>query len=125
MPPRVLIAEDNPEIRRLLEYVLSREGYDIEATDNGGTAIEKIQHDTFDVILLDFMMPVASGFDVITWIEENRPDVAKSCVIIITAAIRALEHFDTSKVFAALEKPFDVEHLREVVRECIESRHAT
>lgn len=123
MPGRILVAEDNPEIRLLIQHVLSREGYEIEAVDNGERAIEKISNDSFDAILLDFMMPMASGFDVIHWIEQNKPDVAKSCVIILTAALRELKTFDKSKVFAAIPKPFDVMQLREVVRECIEKKH--
>jgi CheY-like chemotaxis protein len=122
MAPRILIAEDNPEIRQLMEHVLSRDGYEIEAVDNGELAIQKIEGDGFDAVLLDFMMPVASGFDVVDWIEQNRPEMAKSCVIILTAAVRELRNFDTSKVYAAIAKPFDVMQLREVVRECIENK---
>lgn len=106
-----------------MQYVLSRDGYEIEAVDNGEVAIEKIGKNRFDAILLDFMMPVASGFDVVDWIEQNRPDLAKSCVIIITAAVRELERFDTSKVYAAIAKPFDVAQLRDIVRECIASKN--
>ena len=123
MPARILVAEDNPEIRLLIQHVLSRDGYEIEAVDNGELAIEKISSDTYDAILLDFMMPMASGFDVIDWIEQNKPDVAKSCVIVLTAALRELQIFDKSKIFAAIAKPFDVMQLREVVRECIESKN--
>jgi DNA-binding response OmpR family regulator len=116
---RVLIAEDNPEIRQLIERVLQRDGVDVETVEDGEQAIERIGAEHYDAILLDFMMPIASGFDVINWIEENRPDVAKACVIIITAAVHQLKNFDTSKVYAAISKPFDVVELRETVRQCI------
>lgn len=121
---RVLIAEDNPEIRTLVGRVLQGEGYDVETVDDGSEAIEKISHEHYDAILLDFMMPTVSGFDVIEWIEQHRPDVAKSCVIIITAAVHQLRNFDTSKVYAAVAKPFDVFELREVVRKCVEEKTA-
>jgi DNA-binding response OmpR family regulator len=116
---RVLIAEDNAEIRQLIERVLQRDGVDVETVEDGEQAIERIGAEHYDAILLDFMMPIASGFDVINWIEENRPDVAKACVIIITAAVHQLKNFDTSKVYAAIAKPFDVVELRETVRQCI------
>lgn len=116
---RILIADDDPKIRKLIERVLVLDGYEIEAVDNGRQAIERINRATFDAILLDFMMPIASGFDVLAWIEKNRPDMAKTCVIILTAAIRDLAKFDTSSVYAAIPKPFDISELRDVVRKCI------
>lgn len=119
--PRVLVAEDSPEIRLLVSRVLAIEGYDVATVDDGREAIAKIDEEAFDAILLDFMMPHASGFDVIDWIQEHRPDVAKSCVIILTAAVHELRNFDTSTVYATITKPFDVHALRETVRKCIDS----
>lgn len=117
--PRILIADDNREIRDLIARVLRQDGYAIEAVEDGEKAIEKIRKSAFDAILLDFMMPLASGFDVIRWIEQNRPDVATGCVIIITAGMRELKNFDASTVYAAIAKPFDIGELREVVRACV------
>ena len=120
--PRVLIAEDNLEIRTLVSRVLQGEGYAVETADDGTQAIEKIGRERYDAILLDFMMPAVSGFDVVDWLERNQPDVAKACVIIITAAVRELRNFDASKVYAAIAKPFDVFELRDVVRRCVEEK---
>ena len=122
--PRVLIADDNREIRELIVRILQQDGYAIEAVDDGNKAIEKITEASFDAILLDFMMPLASGFDVIKWIEANRPDVARGCVIIITAAVRDLKSFDTSTVFAAIRKPFEIAELRDTVRACVAAKVA-
>jgi CheY-like chemotaxis protein len=119
---RVLIAEDDCDIRRLVAHLLERDGYEVDAVEDGGKAIEKITTEPFDAILLDFMLPVATGSDVIDWIEQNRPEVGKSCVIIISAAVEALQKYDTSKVYAAVAKPFDVFQLLEIVRKCIEEK---
>ncbi len=116
---RVLIAEDNPEIRQMVGRLLQRDGFDVESVNDGAEAIEKISAESYDAILLDFMMPGVSGFDVMDWIEENRPEVAKRCVIIITAAVRELSTYDTSKVYAAVAKPFDVFELLSTVRKCV------
>jgi len=121
---RILLAEDNREVSVLVQRVLAQDGYEIEPVDNGQTAIEKIATEHFDAILLDFMMPLASGFDVITWIEENRPELGQSCVIVLTAAVHELKTFDASKVYATVAKPFDVFALRETVRRCIEEKAA-
>jgi CheY-like chemotaxis protein len=123
--PRLLVADDNPMVRQLIGDVLAREGYEIDAVDDGKKAIEKISADGFDAILLDLMMPVASGFDVIDWLGQNRPEVAKSCVIILTAAVRDLVKFDKTTVYAAIQKPFDIAELRDTVRKCIEDKWDT
>ncbi len=123
--PHVLIVDDNREIRQLIGRVLSQDGYVIENAEDGKQAIEMIGSHAFDVILLDFMMPLASGSDVIRWIQENRPDVAKGSVIIITAAMRELKSFDTSTVYAAVAKPFDISELRNTVRSCVRERVVT
>ena len=119
---RVLIAEDSPEIRLLVNRVLMTDGYEVVTVDDGGEAIAKITEETFDAIVLDFMMPHTSGFEVIDWLREHRPEVAKSCVIILTAAVHELKKFDASTVYATVTKPFDVYELRDTVRKCIDSK---
>ena len=116
---RVLIVEDNPEIRQMVGRLLERDGFDVTTVHDGAEAIETISQQSYDAILLDLMMPTVSGFDVIEWISENRPNVARSCVIVLTAAIRELSSFDSSKVYATVAKPFDVFELLRVVRSCV------
>jgi CheY-like chemotaxis protein len=67
-------------------------------------------------------MPVASGWEVLEWIKSHRPDVARSCVIVLTAAVRELKGLDAADVYAVLTKPFELEELRSTVKECIENR---
>lgn len=117
--PRVLIAEDDVVIRHLVKGVLEREDLEVEEAENGEAAIDKIRSTHFDAILLDFMMPVASGFDVIDWIKANRPDITRSCVIVMTAAVHHLQHFEAERVYAVVKKPFDVVDLLDVVRKCV------
>src|SRR5688572_15979116 len=111
---RVLIAEDNHEIRGLVRRVLERDDLEVEEVEDGDAAIVKISARHYDAILLEFMMPGASGFDVIDWINANRPELAKACVIVMTGAIHQLRHVDADRVFAVVKKPFDVFELREI-----------
>lgn len=120
--PRILLAEDFREIRNLIVQILGRDGYEIDAVTNGNEAIEKLSAEDYDVILLDYMMPVASGRDVLDWIAANRPGLGTACVIVITAAMRELGKLDLSTIYAAIAKPFEVEHLRDTVRNCISDR---
>lgn len=119
---RILIAEDNHDIRRLLERIFERRGFEVESVSDGAQAIAKIDSNHYDAILLDYMMPIASGADVIEWIAEHRPEVGKSCVIVVTAAVRALEKVDLSQVYGTLTKPFDLVEVRELVEKCISDK---
>lgn len=117
--PRVLIAEDDLEIRRLVRRILEFDGMAVDEAENGGATIELIKSGLYDVILLDFMMPSISGFDVIDWIHENRPDIPPSRIVVMTAAIHRLKDFDAERVYAVIKKPFDVMELRDIVRACV------
>jgi DNA-binding response OmpR family regulator len=116
---RILLAEDDLAIRQLVQRVLEMDGHDVEGVADGGSAIEMITAKDYDAIVLDFMMPGTSGLDVVEWIEQNRPEVARSRVIVLTAAVHELQKYDKSKVYAALAKPFDVDLLRDTVRRCV------
>ena len=115
----ILLADDNHEIQRLVALVLGTDGYEVVAVENGAQAIEQLEAATFDAILLDLMMPVASGWDVLQWLTTNQPDVAKRSVIVLTAAVRELKGVDPASVYAVVTKPFDVFQLQSLVRACV------
>jgi CheY-like chemotaxis protein len=58
---RVLIVDDDHERAGLLELALYRAGYDVEVATNGIVALERVRRAAFDVLLLDWNMPVADG----------------------------------------------------------------
>ena len=60
--PRVLIVDDNPEIREIIHILLGGEGYELEEAKNGDEALAKTEEDTFDLIILDIMMPGMDGY---------------------------------------------------------------
>ena len=60
--PRVLIVDDNPEIREIIRILLSGEGYALEEAKNGDEALEKAWETAFDLIILDIMMPGMDGY---------------------------------------------------------------
>ncbi len=61
--PKVLCVDDEPKNLRLLEILLSAKGYEVITAENGKQALEKVQEQPVDIILLDIMMPVMDGFD--------------------------------------------------------------
>jgi len=113
----ILIVEDNPKTRKMIQRHLLREGYEITEAENGKTAIELIEHNQYDVILLDIMMPEMSGLDVCQILRSN-PRNASLYIIMITAVkggeekVRGLD----SGADDYLEKPFDVNEMLARIR---------
>ena len=116
MPPRrVLIVEDDQSIRNLLSVAATRWGFATESCSSGADAIERLGDGSdFDVVVLDLMMPVTSGYDVILHIREKQLTVP---VIVVTAVVRNLEldRLDPGIVRAVLRKPFDLDRLSEAI----------
>ena len=63
--PRVLVVDDNATNRNVLCRRLERQGYAVEEAPNGEAALDRIATESFDVVLLDIMMPVMDGFEVL------------------------------------------------------------
>lgn len=62
---RILIAEDDAELRKLFEHVLARNGYEVTGVDNGKKAFDALQSDYYDLVISDIMMPVMDGYELI------------------------------------------------------------
>ncbi|HVT04803.1 MAG TPA: response regulator [Thermoanaerobaculia bacterium] len=114
----MLVVDDDDSIRKLIRSVLRRVGYDVEEARNGQEAIDRIQQRNFDAILLDLMMPIMSGFEVIDYLRQERPD--EKCIIVMSAASETrLQQVDRNAVYHLLRKPFDIHELSECVRKCM------
>jgi adenylate cyclase len=81
---RLLIVDDNPNSRRYLEHVFRRQGHEVAAVADGQAALDRIAQDSFDVVLLDLVMPGLSGFDVLDQLKAN-PATRQLPVIVISA----------------------------------------
>lgn len=84
MTRKIVLAEDEPQIARLIEFKLKKEGYDVTWKENGEEALKAIKADKPDLILLDIMMPVMDGYEVLRRLkeDENLTDIP---VIMLTA----------------------------------------
>ena len=71
--PLVLVADDQPEIAKLVSLSLGGEGFRVVSAGDGATALERVSELNPDVLLLDVMMPGMSGFEVLAELRETRP----------------------------------------------------
>lgn len=90
MAKRVLIADDEPNIVTSLEFLMERNGYEVQIARDGEEALAYVRSFEPDLILLDVMMPLRSGFEVCQTIRENAAwqDIK---IIMLTAKGRDVE----------------------------------
>lgn len=112
---RALIVDNDAPVRLLLTTILSREGFTcVEATD-GAEALHVLGTQSFDLIVLDLMMPVVSGQEVLQQLAGTH---GRRNVIVLSAASEKQRApvVDSPCVYAFIRKPFDLTHLMETVR---------
>lgn len=109
--PKVLVVDDDDAIRTMVERVLKREQYEVDAARDGFEAIEKLTRNDYGTILLDLMMPRVDGHGVLRYLETEH-NAPRPWVIIMTANMQsASETKDAKPVFRVLSKPFDISKL--------------
>ena len=81
-PARVLVIDDEPIIRDVLQEILSREGYAIESVSDAEAGLKALESGQHDLIILDLMLPGIGGFETLKEIKRRDPD---SVVVMITA----------------------------------------
>ena len=81
---KVLVIEDEPDIRKTLEYNLSREGYTVEGCGSIEEANTFLENPSYSIILLDLMLPDGSGLDLCKQIKSN-PETNETPILILTA----------------------------------------
>jgi two-component system phosphate regulon response regulator OmpR len=109
----LLIVDDDDRIRELLKEYLARAGFRVTAASGGAPARKLIESLSFDLAVLDVMMPGEDGFSLTRWLREQRGPAAKTPVLILTARGEAGDRIEGLKLGADdyLMKPFEPEEL--------------
>jgi DNA-binding response OmpR family regulator len=107
--PKVLIADDEPALRSLLKTNLSFEGFETLTASNGEEALQVIKDEAPDVVLLDVMMPVMDGWQVLEELSKNENRHTK--VILVTAKASSEAQLQGWELGCDeyLTKPFDLD----------------
>lgn len=117
---RILLAEDDAEMRQLLEVALRRDGHEVVSSKDGNELVQSVVQSlkagtAIDLVITDVRMPGVSGFEAACWIRNLG---CKTPVLAITAfADPALQAAGAHLgVVAVLDKPFELDELRFLVR---------
>jgi two-component system, OmpR family, alkaline phosphatase synthesis response regulator PhoP len=107
---RILLVEDEESIRDAVKLNLELEGYEVVSTGNGRKALDYIDSQHFDLLLLDVMLPDVDGFTITEQVRLSNPDVP---ILILTAKDMAQDRVTGLKKGADdyLTKPFNLEEL--------------
>ena len=81
VPVRILVVDDEPDIRNVLRLLLTSRGYSVEEAANGREALEQVQKNAYDLIILDIMMPEMNGVDACAALRE----ISSAPVLFLTA----------------------------------------
>ncbi len=110
MQKRLLVVDDDDEIRELLEFDLSQSGYFVDTAADGIDGLDKALTSSYDLVLLDVMMPKMNGYDVCKNIRKTKPELP----ILLLTAKGAISDKTTGFDSGAddyIVKPFDVQEV--------------
>lgn len=118
---KLLIADDDPEILRFLDKILTLEGHTVKTAKDGEEAVEMAKKDNFDIIITDIIMPRKEGIETIIELREMNPDIK---IIAISGGgrkgrmdfLRMAEMVGASEILA---KPFQPQELLEKINNCL------
>jgi DNA-binding response OmpR family regulator len=121
MTNRVLVIDDNEDVRTLIELALQAEGFHVSVAANGHDGMSLLRKQIFDIVVTDILMPEKDGIETIAELRRDFPDVK---IIAISGALSATG-FDYLRVpiqlgaARILRKPFEIQELVSAIRELV------
>jgi putative nucleotidyltransferase with HDIG domain len=122
-PARILVVDDEAQVRIMIGATLERQGYQVELAANSGEALDALELNTFELVLTDIVMQGGNGIALLERVHERQPHLP---VIMVTAVHDIAVAIDSMRrgAYDYLLKPFEREHLVGTVQRALEHRHA-
>jgi DNA-binding NtrC family response regulator len=119
MSERILLVDDDVSLRRVLEYNLQEEGYDVVAAADGAEGLRLFDERSPRLVITDLKMPVMDGFQLLAEVKERSPS---TLVIVITAfgAVETAVEAMKAGAYDYITKPFNRDELKLVVRKALQ-----
>ena len=116
---RVLLIEDEPDVRESYIDMLTMLGYKVDSADNGVSGLEKLQNNKFDIVITDLNMPVMNGLEALRQIKKKDIDTE---VIVVTGFATIENAIGAMKqgAFDYITKPVSMEHVKIVLSKCMQ-----
>lgn len=113
MAKTILIVDDEPGIRTMVQFELSQQGYGVLTADSGVRALELVKDEKVDLILTDMRMPQMDGLDLIIQVRKGHPQLP---IILMTGFVEdRVQKVQEYNLSATLHKPFTIDQLADVV----------
>jgi two-component system, NtrC family, response regulator AtoC len=119
---RILIIDDDPDMRSLLEQTLKSSGHEIEMAADGKEGLRLYDSKRADVVITDLYMPKKGGLETIIELRRRSPDIPIIALSGTGAADKMLSIAQKFGAFASLHKPFTPEELEVAVRKAIDKK---
>jgi two-component system nitrogen regulation response regulator NtrX len=127
LPPRILIVDDEKNIRKTLGLVLEGEGYEVASFDRAEASLEYLENEGADLVILDIKLPGMNGIEALQKIRNGQPETKDIPIIVISGHASLAEAVDAVKKGATdfFEKPLDRDRILIRVANCLKQRRLT
>jgi DNA-binding response OmpR family regulator len=117
MPHKILVVDDDVLVLDALQDLLAADGYEVATSTRGQEALEILEREHFDLVVLDVVMPKMTGFDVCREIRAREDETSRVKIIMLTAKTdpRDLEIGEEAGCDLYITKPIDPGKLKEVI----------
>jgi CheY-like chemotaxis protein len=117
---KILVADDDPIIRKLLFQVLTSDGHEVTITENGLEASKQAQKQAFELVFMDVHMPIMNGLEALLSIRKLCPEVA--VVMMDSYPDQLVRQAESRGALTCIHKPFDLNEIRKVIGEVGDAR---
>jgi DNA-binding response OmpR family regulator len=123
MSHKILVVDDDILVLEALEELLKSSGYEVKVATRGQEALEILEKEHFDLLILDVVMPKMTGFDVCCEVRKRNDKMSKVKIIMLTAKADARdgEIREECGCDLYLTKPIDPERLKELIRNILDN----
>lgn len=119
---RILVVDDEADIRALLSALLGKAGYEVEAVASGAEALERLCEAGYDLMITDLVMPVMTGIDLLKEIRKRMRVFSMPRILVLSAEPGRLKNVEPHELpaYRVARKPFEHTKLLSVVGELLE-----
>ena len=119
MRNKILIADEQAQMRHLLGAIFTQQGYNVKTAQSGKEALETIYDNEFDILVLNHDLPIINGIQLTSWLEDNN---IHTPIVMMGSALEATEQRTNRfpAVKSVLNRPFKVQELTESVKAVIQ-----